>query len=119
MIDLDLREVRRGDSRDSLTDLEARLVRHLAGHPGRAWSVPELLVQVWDYHPNVESNTVSVAVQRLRAKIEEQPRKPKVLQNIRGSGYLWMGPGLPLSPSQASSGGPSPPARRSACRRRP
>ena len=38
-----------------------------------------------------KERTVDVMITRLRQKIEEEPKNPKYLQTIRGSGYvLWI-----------------------------
>ena len=38
-----------------------------------------------------QERSVDVMITRLRQKIEKEPKKPKYLQTIRGSGYvLWI-----------------------------
>lgn len=50
-----------------------------------------LLDQVWDGGEFVDENTLSVAVRRLRAKLEENPRSPRYIQTVYGVGYIWKG----------------------------
>jgi len=48
----------------------------------------ELLLElVWNYDYLGDSRLVDVAVQRLRAKIEDDPKQPKLIQTVRGVGY--------------------------------
>ena len=48
----------------------------------------ELLLElVWNYDYLGDSRLVDVAVQRLRAKIEEDPKQPKLIKTVRGVGY--------------------------------
>lgn len=55
-------------------------------HPHQVFTKSQIYHQVWD--PNYEDdNTVMVYISHLREKIEEDPRKPCLLQTIRGIGY--------------------------------
>ena len=38
----------------------------------------------------VDENTVMVYISRLRAKIEDDPAKPKYIQTVRGLGYRFV-----------------------------
>ena len=71
----------------ALTGQEVRLLDHLARHPGRTFTVEELLRDVWGYHHKVASRTVSTTVHRIRRKIEVDPKDPKHLVNTFGVGY--------------------------------
>jgi len=46
-----------------------------------------LLARVWDYEHLGDSRSVDVAVQRLRAKIEDDPTTPTTITTVRGVGY--------------------------------
>ena len=46
-----------------------------------------LLERVWNYDYLGDSRLVDVAVQRLRAKVETDPKHPTLLQTVRGVGY--------------------------------
>jgi two-component system response regulator MtrA len=46
-----------------------------------------LLERVWGYDYLGDSRLVDVAVQRLRAKIEDDPAKPETIVTVRGVGY--------------------------------
>jgi DNA-binding response OmpR family regulator len=85
-IDLVAREVRRAGALLSLTAKELDLLAFLAAHPRRAFSRRELLADVWGYDVG-DTATVTVHVQRLRDKIEDDPRAPRHVQTVRGIGY--------------------------------
>jgi DNA-binding response OmpR family regulator len=65
-------------------DLLAFLIRH----PGQVFSREQLLADVWGYDYAGETRTVDVHVHWLRAEIEDDPQTPKVLETVRGVGYV-------------------------------
>jgi len=85
-IDLVAREVRRGGDVLSLTVKELDLLAFLAAHPRQAFSRRDLLAQVWGYDVG-DTATVTVHVQRLREKVEADPRQPRHVCTVRGVGY--------------------------------
>ena len=70
-----------------LTATEFRLLLVLAQHPGRVFSRELLLERVWNYEYLGDSRLVDVAVQRLRAKVEDDPARPQLITTVRGVGY--------------------------------
>jgi two-component system, OmpR family, response regulator MtrA len=80
--------VARKSGRDlSLTATEFRLLLELARRPGQVLTREVLLARVWDYEHLGDSRSVDVAVQRLRAKIEDDPTTPTTITTVRGVGY--------------------------------
>jgi two-component system response regulator MtrA len=80
--------VARKDGRDlALTATEFRLLVELVRRPGQVLTREVLLARVWDYEYLGDSRLVDVAVQRLRAKIEDDPASPKTISTVRGVGY--------------------------------
>ncbi len=71
----------------SLTPTEYRLLVELADHAGMALDRPTLLERVWGYGWAGDARLVDVHVQRLRAKIEDDPANPKLVLTVRGVGY--------------------------------
>ncbi len=80
-------EVRRGEERINLTPLEFELLLALASRPQQVFTREMLLEQVWGYHYKADTRLVNVHVQRLRAKIEDDPDNPKIVMTVRGVGY--------------------------------
>jgi DNA-binding response OmpR family regulator len=70
-----------------LTAREFDLLLHFAQHPGRVYSRPQLLDQVWGYGHDGYEHTVNSHVNRLRAKIEKDPAKPDFVITVWGVGY--------------------------------
>ena len=86
-IDVAAHEVRRGDERINLTPLEFDLLIALAAKPQQVFTREMLLEQVWGYHYKADTRLVNVHVQRLRAKVEDDPDNPKIVMTVRGVGY--------------------------------
>jgi two-component system, OmpR family, response regulator MtrA len=78
---------RKGERDLSLTATEFRLLAELARRPGMVFTRELLLQTVWDYDYLGDSRLVDVAVQRLRAKVEDDPAHPRLITTVRGVGY--------------------------------
>jgi DNA-binding response OmpR family regulator len=70
-----------------LTAKEFDLLYHFARHPGRVFSRSQLLDVVWGYGHDGYEHTVNSHINRLRAKIEEDPAKPHYILTVWGVGY--------------------------------
>ncbi|SCG60870.1 two-component system, OmpR family, response regulator MtrA [Micromonospora siamensis] len=82
------RFIARRDDRDlPLTATEFRLLLELARHPGRLFTREVLLDRVWQHSHLGDTRLVDVAVQRLRAKVEDDPAHPVLIRTVRGAGY--------------------------------
>ncbi|HUF58794.1 MAG TPA: winged helix-turn-helix domain-containing protein [Actinomycetota bacterium] len=68
-----------------LTFKEFELLRYLAQHPGRAFTRPSLLREVWGYDFYGGTRTVDVHVRRLRAKLG--PEHESLIETVRSVGY--------------------------------
>ena len=68
-----------------LTFKEFELLRFLASHPGRVYTRPALLREVWGYDFYGGTRTVDVHVRRLRAKLG--PEHEHLIETVRGVGY--------------------------------
>jgi two-component system, OmpR family, response regulator MtrA len=79
--------VTRAGAEIALSATEFRLLVELGRHPGRVFSRDQLLDHVWGYDYLGDSRLVDVAIQRLRAKIEDDPARPAVIVTVRGAGY--------------------------------
>jgi two-component system, OmpR family, response regulator MtrA len=77
----------RDGRRLDLTATEFRLLLELARRPGRVFTREVLLERVWNHDYLGDSRMVDVAVQRLRAKVEEDPANPTLIRTVRGVGY--------------------------------
>ena len=77
----------------SLTAKEFDLLLQFARHPGRVYTRMELLDLVWGYGYEGYEHTVNSHINRLRAKIEEDPAHPRYIVSVRGVGYKFAEPG--------------------------
>jgi two-component system, OmpR family, response regulator MtrA len=78
---------RKGGRDLALTATEFRLLVELTRRPGQVLTREVLLARVWDYEHLGDSRLVDVAIQRLRAKIEDDPSTPTTITTVRGVGY--------------------------------
>jgi two-component system response regulator MtrA len=78
---------RKGGEELTLTVTEFKLLFELARRPGQVFTRELLLERVWNYEYLGDSRLVDVAVQRLRAKVEDDPKEPKHIKTVRGVGY--------------------------------
>ena len=86
-IDPARREVTIGDRAVELTPKEFELLSLFASHPGRVYSRKFLLENIWDYTYSGYDRTIDSHINRLRAKIEENPDEPKMVLTVWGVGY--------------------------------
>jgi DNA-binding response OmpR family regulator len=73
-----------------LTAKEFDLLFFLATHPRQVFSRDQLMDRVWGYAAALDTGTVTVHVQRLRAKIEPDPKSPQHLETVWGVGYRFV-----------------------------
>jgi two-component system, OmpR family, response regulator MprA len=85
------REVRRGDRLIELTATEYNLLHLLLTHPRQVLDRQTILNRVWGYDFMGETNIIEVYVRYLREKIEDEPSNPKLIQTVRGVGYVLKG----------------------------
>jgi DNA-binding response OmpR family regulator len=64
------------------------LLTFLLRHPGQVFTREQLLDRVWGYEYGGETRTVDVHVHWLRREIEPDPTRPRLLQTVRGVGYV-------------------------------
>ncbi|MBT3942822.1 MAG: response regulator transcription factor [Chloroflexi bacterium] len=74
----------------SLTPLEYRMLSVLSGHRGQVLSQDRLLDLVWGADAmEAAPESVRLCVSHLRSKIEANPRRPKLVETVRGFGYRY------------------------------
>jgi len=86
-MDLDLFEVKRGETIIELTRREFELLKFLATQNKQVFSREALLEKVWGYEYFGDVRTVDVTVRRLRTKLEAVPDVPVYILTKRGVGY--------------------------------
>ncbi len=86
-IDIGRRDARVAGRAIEFTALEFDLLLHFANHPGRVFSRTQLLDAVWGYSHDGYEHTVTTHINRLRAKVEQDPMQPRFILTVRGAGY--------------------------------
>ena len=87
LIDSDRRRVCLEGKEINLTSREFDLLLYFARNPGRVYSRSQLLDAVWGYGHEGYEHTVNSHINRLRAKIEDQPANPHFILTVWGVGY--------------------------------
>ncbi len=86
-IDFGRRHVTIEDRPVALTAKEFDLLAHFAANPERVYTRAQLLDAVWGYGHEGYEHTVNSHINRLRAKIERDPAKPRYILTVWGIGY--------------------------------
>ena len=76
-----------------LTPREFDLLHHFAQNPERVYSRIELLNRVWGARHDGYEHTVNTHINRLRGKLESDPRNPAWIVTVWGLGYKFCAPG--------------------------
>ncbi len=90
ILDLDKRQVTRAGQPLDLTPAEFNLLAHLIENAHRTVSPKELARTIRGYEPDYQHEArqlVKWYIHRLRAKIEPDPARPRLILNVRGVGY--------------------------------
>jgi len=88
-IDRDARAVRLDGSERPLTSLQYELLVALAENAGRVLSRDTLMDLVKGQPLEAFDRSIDVHVSRIRAAIEDDPKKPRRLITVRGAGYVF------------------------------
>lgn len=88
VIDATTMQVTVGGKPIALTTSEFALLQALAQRSGRVLGREQLLQLLHGTTEDVFDRSIDVVVSRLRHKIEDDPRNPRMLKTIRGAGYL-------------------------------
>ena len=88
-IDRDARAVRLDGAERTLTSLQYELLVALAENAGRVLSRDALMDLVKGEPLEAFDRSIDVHVSRIRAAIEDDPKKPRRLITVRGAGYVF------------------------------
>ena len=80
----------RGTEKLAITPNEYKLLKYLTEHTGQILTRQQLLDRLWDSGGNfIDDHTLTVTMNRLRAKIEDDSHP--YIKTVRGMGYIWTG----------------------------
>ncbi len=80
-------KVYKGDKEIKFPNREFELLKFLAMNPNIVFSKEQLFEKIWGYDYVGDSATVMVHINRIREKIEDNSRKPEILETVWGAGY--------------------------------
>lgn len=83
----DTKEVFVDDEPVKLTPIEYNILLFLVKNKGRVFSIEQIYQNIWGAEPIGADNTVAVHIRHIREKIEHNPKKPKYLKVVWGTGY--------------------------------
>lgn len=75
----------------ALTPSEYKLMKKMIERKGEVITKQKLLEVLFEQDEFVEEHTLTVTINRLRNKIEDEPSKPKYVKTVYGMGYMWVG----------------------------
>ncbi len=87
IINPDEHTVTKNDEFIALTPIEFNILLLLAKNPGKVYSAEDIFQLVWNEESFEVNNTVMVHIRRLREKIEDDSKKPKIIKTVWGVGY--------------------------------
>ena len=86
-IDLNKMSIQLNNKINKINNVEKKVLIEMLANPGKTYS----RIQIGKISNIVQERSIDVMITRLRQKIESNPKNPKYLQTIRGSGYvLWI-----------------------------
>lgn len=86
-MDLDNYTVTKAGKRIELTAKEFEILKLLLRHPKKVYTKEQLYSLVWKDAYIGDENAVNVHISRLRNKIEDDPRNPRLVLTVWGIGY--------------------------------
>lgn len=86
--DMERGEMWQGADLVRLTATEMQLMKIFSAQPGQAISRAQLVEDLGRDRGQGQERAVDVQITRLRRKIEENPKQPRYLQTVRGTGYM-------------------------------
>jgi DNA-binding response OmpR family regulator len=76
------------ESKVPLSEKEVALLRYLVAHSDRVVTREELLSRVWGLDPRgIQTRTVDMHVARIRERLQDDLKDPKVILTVRARGY--------------------------------
>ena len=80
-------KVYKGDKEIKFPNREFELLKFFAMNPNIVFSKEQLFEKIWGYDYVGDSATVMVHIKRIRDKIEDDSKNPKILETVWGAGY--------------------------------
>lgn len=88
-LDLYSKSFYKEDKEIDLTPTEYLILKNFIDNKGKAMTRDEIMKDTRGDNYSNDTKIVDVNIRRIRAKIEDDPGKPKYIETIRGTGYRW------------------------------
>ncbi len=86
-VDLNKMTIQLNNNFKKINETEKKVLFEMLTNPGKTYS----RLKIAKISAITQERSIDVMITRLRQKIEQNPKKPKYLQTVRGSGYvLWI-----------------------------
>lgn len=89
--DFDNMTIKKNDEVLILAPTEYKILKKLVTARGEVLTRQSILEAIWENDKYIEEHALTVNINRLRIKIEDNPSKPKYIKTIYGIGYAWAG----------------------------
>jgi two-component system OmpR family response regulator len=76
----------------SLSGIEFKLLELLLGHPGRVWSRDQIMDHLHGREASPTDRSIDLLVSKLRIKLGDNARDPRLIKTVRGEGYVLAAP---------------------------
>ena len=80
-------KVYKGDREIKFPNREFEILKFMAMNPNIVFSKEQIFEKIWGYDYMSDSATVMVHINRIREKIEDDSKNPKILETVWGAGY--------------------------------
>ena len=70
-----------------LTPIEYKILKLLVQERGRVLSIAQIYEAIWHMQAIGADNTIAVHIRHIREKIEQNPKEPRYLKVVWGTGY--------------------------------
>ena len=100
-LDIDRKEVWRGEQPVKLTPKAFAVLRHLIAHPDKLITKDELLRTVWA-GTVVSEWSLSTCIREIRRELHDDARTPRYIETVHRRGYRFIGPHLSHRPFAAT-----------------
>jgi len=74
-----------------LTSAEFEILKLFTRRPGIVLTRNQILDHLWDIEWDVYNRSVDVLISRLRQKLGDDPKNPRYIKTVWGSGYMFIG----------------------------
>ncbi len=76
-----------GKQEIKLTPIEYEIVKLLVQEKGKVLSISQIYEAIWHMRPIGADNTIAVHIHHIREKLEENPKEPRYIKAVWGTGY--------------------------------